>query len=146
MSAKPQTLNETAPQTAKRALRALKWDVGTPKVVDGKPQAEYGFALKMPKGAQIFRVGRQLQIARIWALANLAFREEERYFWVANTNSDLPGSEDLEAEFARVDRGVKVIGLEPLGTWLEANEKVEKHLFEIVTEPAARTAREPGED
>lgn len=137
MSAKPEPIREkgTEPQTAKRSLRVWKYDVELPKVVDGKPQSEYGFALKMPKGAQIFRVGRQLQVARIFALVNTSFREEERYFWVANTNSDLPGPEDLDEEFARVDRGVQVVGLEPLGTWLEANERVEKHLFEIVTEP-----------
>lgn len=130
----------------KASLRVWRFDVAAPKVVDGKLQAEYGFALKMPKGAQIFRVGRQMQIARIFAMVNTAFREEERYFWVATTNSDLPGPEDLDAEFARVERSIRVIGLEPLGTWLEANEKIEKHLFEIVTEPAARDEREPGQE
>jgi hypothetical protein len=130
-SAKPEAIKGTKP-----SLRVWKFDVERGKKdAAGRVQLEYGFALLMPKGSQIFSVTRQFQTARIFALVNPALREEERYFWVAETNHDLPGPDDLHAEFAGQGRLVEVVGLTPLGTWCEMGDSIVKHLFEIVTEP-----------
>lgn len=153
MSAKPEAVREVGvePRAAKAALRVWKFEIEKP-MENGAPQSEFGFALKMPKGARITRVGTQLDRACVFAVVNPAFREEERYFWVANTNSDLPGPGDLEEKFSEAGREFEVVGLEPLGTWLEVKGSVAKHLFEIIVKAALPAAvrpegrREPGED
>ena len=130
--------------SAKIACRVWSFVVEKPRVVDGHVQADYGFALKMPRGARITRVGAMTGGTKLFAVVNPAMQEEERYFWVASTNSDLPSPEELEAKFSEANRQLVVTGLEPLGTWLEIKGTVAKHLFEITAKPAS--PRDPGED
>lgn len=148
MAAQPKPVSTHAPAPARVGMMVRKWDVPHPKEAPGGGlQKNYGFALLMPAGARIVSVTRQHQTGRVFAVVNPSSREVERYFWVTETNLELPGPEDMDEEFRRHGKGVETTGLEPLGSWLEMNETVARHLFEIVVRPVTRSeGREPGED
>lgn len=141
MSASRVTSHQS-PVTAKAGIRVWQFNVEAPKAPG---QTDWGFALKMPVGSRITRVGCVGAQACLFAVVNMMAREEERYFWVASTNADLPSPEELEAKFDEANMELRVTGLEPLGTWLEKGT-VAKHLFEITAVPAGPRERQPGEN
>ena len=115
-----------------KRLRVWTYDV---------PREFNAFTLRMPKDAEIFWVGRQHQTARALALVNPELAQEERYFHVVETGQAIATPAEMEAEFAKQGKAVKVTGLRPLGVWLEFGERV-KSLLEIEVERHAREIEE----
>ena len=93
-------------------------------------QRDKGFRLKMPRGARILCVQRNAQVgaAQISALVNTGMPEEERLFFVAETNYPLPAA---EPEFESIEYASSWVAFGKI--W---------HLFEV----KRKGPREPGDE
>jgi hypothetical protein len=120
------------PESAKEAPALKTWAFAVPKKKDA------AFSIWMPKDAQVFSVERINDGVWLHALVNPRLPEEQRFFWVAQTNRDLPSPGGVE--------NYRIKGLRPVGTYVGFGTAL--HLYELEEcTPIAEEAggREPGE-
>jgi hypothetical protein len=99
---------EDAPEE-RPLLRVWSFDVPT-------SARNAGFAQKMPAGARVLRVAKVQSLVKLWVLVNSGMPEEDRFFYVARTNSGLPSPDDHWKS------------IEYVGSWVEPTEVW--HVFE----------------